>query len=153
MEDLPRHENGVRKLLCGRTDNSEAYKSWHRTLDRHLYLTDVDSIEWRMHNGILTPVAVIELTTFADDGIGQEKRDAVRDRFDRKTMQGAATRAVASALKVPALVVLHKKDLSRFAVWDMGSDSWHDVDQPGMVSVLKGLPELPWRTSSDLARV
>lgn len=153
MSELPRHENGVRKLLCGRTDNSETYKSWHRTLDRHLYLTDVDSIEWRMANGILTPVGLIELTTFSDDSIDQDKRDAVRDRFDRKTMQGAATRAVAVALRIPALVVLHKKDLSQFAVWDMASDAWHSIDQRGMVGLLRGLPRLPWRTAAQVASV
>ncbi len=150
---VPRSENGVRKALCASSDAAKGYKAWHRTLDRTLYMSDVDTIEWRFVGGRLVPVAVIELTTFSDDGIGEEKRSAVRDRFDRKTLQGQTTRAVARQLGVPALVFLHKADLSRFSVWDMEADSWFELAPSQIIDLLKGLPRLPWITMQQFASV
>ncbi|MCX6028306.1 MAG: hypothetical protein NT169_03260 [Chloroflexi bacterium] len=42
---------------------SQPYSDWHRTLPRWFWMTDVDFIEWRLRNGKLTAVAVMDFRT------------------------------------------------------------------------------------------
>jgi len=97
----------------------QPYLDWHRNL-KGLYMLDVDSIEWRFKKGIMTPVAVIEITRVDNDKIVTRKYlDAIIERFFKRDMQGKATLHVANALSCPAFITLFKEDCSMFYVYNL----------------------------------
>jgi hypothetical protein len=43
-------------------DRAALYRDWRRTFGPHLYVNDIDHVEWRMVERRVEPVAVLELT-------------------------------------------------------------------------------------------
>lgn len=101
-------------------DRGRAYRDWHRRLAHTLLATDVDSVEWRYIGNELRAVAVIE-TTRVDSGrvVDEGYLRNIIERFDNRSIQGDAARAVAAALGVPAYLVLFRQDCSEFWLYKL----------------------------------
>lgn len=105
-----------------RTDNEDrslAYRQWHRTLGPELICSDVDQIEWRFVDGKPKAVAVLELTRI-DEGDGSPAyRDAIIERFTKRDGQATLIRTVGAALHAPAWIVLFRRDLAKFWLYNL----------------------------------
>lgn len=96
-------------------DRTSAYREWRWGLGNSLYVNDVDQVEWRMVNGEIRPVAVIELTRV--DGsvpVPPAYLKAILDRMTGRDPQGRVAVEVASRLGVCAYVVAWRWDLTEF---------------------------------------
>ncbi len=127
-----------------RTDTewrSQPYSDWHRTLPRWMWMTDVDFIEWRLRDGKLTAVAVIEVTR-VDVGraVGPGYLDAIIRRFEERDLQASAARKVAEALGTKAYIVLFRTDCSEFWVYNLSDrHGWKHFPAQEMEEFLAGL--------------
>jgi hypothetical protein len=113
-------DNGTKAYQRGSDyeDRSKAYKDWHRTLDRSLIMLDIDSIEYRFKDGVLTPVGVFEITRTDDDSISINYLQAIKDRFfKRDSIQALSALTVALALKTKAYITLYSKSTENFWVY------------------------------------
>ena len=101
------------------------YSDWHRTLDKSLLMLDVDFIEWRIRDGELVAVGVMEVTR-VDNGITvtQAYLDAIISRFESRDLQAQAARKVAEALGTNAYIVLFREDCSEFWVYSFNHTKW-----------------------------
>ncbi|EFM09528.1 hypothetical protein PaecuDRAFT_3575 [Paenibacillus curdlanolyticus YK9] len=122
-------------------DRALGYKNWHRGLKRNLYMLDVDSIEWRVRDGELIPVGVMEITrTDSDQQIGTAYLDKIIERFEIRDFQGKIAKRLASILGVKAYIVLYKYDCSEFFVYNLSDNGpWNKFDPKGMESFLESL--------------
>jgi hypothetical protein len=106
-----------------RTDNEDrsiAYSNFHRTLDKSLLTTDVDYIEWRFIDGVMTAVAVIEVTRVDKNILVNENYfKAILDRFEKRDVQSKAALTVANALNTKAYIVLYREDCSEFWIYSL----------------------------------
>ena len=105
-------------------------------------MTDVDQVEWRVIDGLLQPVAVLELSRV--DGhrpVPSTYLLAVLDRMFGRDQQGACAVRVAEALGVRGYVVLFRHDLTEFWVWRFGSgrDRWAHGDADTYARFLREL--------------
>src|SRR5262245_47230829 len=48
-------------------DRTAKYRDWRRTLNRQLYVSDIDQMEWRIVDDEVEPVALLELTRIDGD--------------------------------------------------------------------------------------
>ena len=96
------------------------YSDWHRTLHRSLLMLDVDFIEWRIRNGELVAVGVMEITRV---DVGKEVSSgylgAIVSRFEERDIQARAARKVAAALGTKAYIILFRQDCSEFWVYNL----------------------------------
>jgi hypothetical protein len=109
-------------------DRSQIYREWRTKVgwddDKTL---DVDQIEWRiLPNGRVRPVAVLEITRRDwDEGLPldppQSYLEDVLKRF-KSDLQSMTTWIVAEALGVGAFLVVFKKELDGFYVYDLLRD-------------------------------
>lgn len=100
-------------------------------MDRSLYATDLDLIEWRYINGVLTPVGVLEITRVDQDKeVNDKYKSEILSRYDSRDMQGQATRKAASMLNVKAWIVLYRKGCSEFWIYSLTDDNgrWYHSD-------------------------
>jgi hypothetical protein len=135
--------SGAKAYQRSDTENRlKAYSDWHRTLDRKLYTTDVDFIEWRFVNGILTPVGIMEVTR-VDKGknVDDKYLNEIIQRFEQRDMQAKAIRKVAACLNTKAYIVLFREDCSEFWIYFItDSKGWYFCDPNRMENFLKALP-------------
>jgi len=117
------------------------YSDWHRTLDRNLYMLDVDFIEWRFKKGELVAVGVMEITRVdMDKEVTGKYLDSILHRYKIRDMQASASRKVASALNTNAYIVLFRYDCSEFWVYNLSNyTGWNHFDSYGMEKFLKDL--------------
>jgi len=119
-------ERNSAKTLSSQVDRVAPYRSW-RYVQGIGGVTDVDNIEWRLHQGVWLPVAVLELTRV--DGnipVPDSYRANVLTRFQRD-VQGETAVTVARRLGCKAWVVLFRWDMSDLWVFNL-TDSrgwWH----------------------------
>lgn len=127
-----------------RTDvewRSQPYSDWHRTLDRSLFMLDVDFIEWRFRNGQMIPVGVMEITR-VDTGkeVNSGYLSAILSRYQQRDMQAKAAKYVAAALKTNAYIVLFRQDCSEFWVHNLSKPhGWNHYSPSEMETFLKAL--------------
>jgi hypothetical protein len=96
------------------------YSDWHRTLDRRLYMADVDFIEWRYRNNDLVAVGVMEVTRVdLAKEVNQGYLDSIVQRFEQRDLQARVARKVAEALQTKAYIVLFREDCSEFWVYNL----------------------------------
>lgn len=135
-------ETGVRARQTDDVDLiARNYSDWHRTLDRSLIALDVDFVEWRIINGVLMPVAVIEITR-AKRGLmmDDDYLNIVLRRFEERTIQARTARYIAAALKVKAYIVLFLEDCSWFWVYNLSDKcGWYSLTPAQYEDFLKKL--------------
>ncbi len=106
--------NALRRLTSGvrasTTSNDDAFSSFHRTLSRSLYMTDLDAVEYRIEGGRVRIVAILEL-----------KAAHVTDPDHVINSTTQVKLAIAQALGVPFLHVWHDfaADPPRFRIWNV----------------------------------
>jgi hypothetical protein len=115
-------------------DRALEFRSFHRTLNRRLCASDVDLVEWRLIDGVWTPVAILEITR-ADSGtsVTQGYKDAILDRFfSRDSFQTMAATNIAKLLGVKAWIVLFKEGCQEFWIYNLSGGSggrWYKYDR------------------------
>jgi hypothetical protein len=126
-------------------DRAYYYRDWRMGLGEGLYATDVDQVEWTSGNGVLVPVAVIELTRYDNDSRSPNEgyRAAIRERMEERDGQGEMAIRVAEMLgNVPAYVVLFRRNLTEFwarRIFDPDPEAWCHMKKSTYVRWLKRL--------------
>jgi len=107
------------------------YSDWHRTLDRSLYMVDIDGLQVRYIDGRLCVVGVIEETSVRDDHIVNDTYlNNIVWRYNNRDLQGTVVRKVANALDTKAYIVLYRNDLSKLWVYGLtGNTGWTEYSQ------------------------
>lgn len=140
-----RDEDGTKKRHTDE-DRTREYFDWHLTLGSKMWMLDVDSIEWRAGAYGPKPVAVIEVTRVDREEIDDTYFQAIVDRYNKKDLQGQATRHVATALGVQPYLCVFRKDLSEFWVHNLSTGkTWVKFSQQeyGDWVINLPLPQLP----------
>jgi hypothetical protein len=122
-------------------NRARQYSDWHRTLDRRLLMLDVDFIEWRIRQGELVPVGVMEITR-VDQGkpVAAAYLEAIINRFEERDLQARAARQVAAALGTKAYIVLYREGCTEFWVYNLSDrKGWRHFNAQQMEDFLKGL--------------
>tara|TARA_B100001123_G_scaffold170526_1_gene196134 strand:+ start:4522 stop:4950 length:429 start_codon:yes stop_codon:yes gene_type:complete len=120
-------------------DRAKEFQQWHRTLGRRLLASDVDLVEWRLIDGELVPVGVLEIT-LADWPPTKPYLDAIIHRYEKKDVQGRTARHVADALGCKAWIVCYTQGCQKFWVWNLTeSKGWFNFNAKQMELFLEGL--------------
>tara|TARA_B100000519_G_scaffold108549_1_gene94051 strand:+ start:4856 stop:5284 length:429 start_codon:yes stop_codon:yes gene_type:complete len=120
-------------------DRAKEFQQWHRTLGRRLLASDVDLVEWRLIDGELVPVGVLEIT-LADWPPTEPYLDAIIHRYEKKDVQGRTARHVADALGCKAWIVCYTQGCKKFWVWNLTeSKGWFKFNTEQMELFLEGL--------------
>lgn len=101
------------------------------------YTTDLDQVEYIFINGIPIPIAILEITRYDfDEYEGNiyswiKYRTSILNRYFLRDAQGKVIQALAAALKCRAFIVLFRKDLGSFWIFDMidKNADWIHKDQ------------------------
>lgn len=122
-------------------DRARPYRDWHRNLGAQYACSDVDSIEWRWRNGEPVPVAVIEITMADNDvNVCQKYLDAIIDRYENRDKQAALTRKVAIALGVNAYILLYRRNMMQFWLYNLSEKTgWSVMNNKQMSDFLRKL--------------
>ena len=119
-----------------REDRTLDYRLWRFNMPRGLYTTDVDQVEWRIRDGEMVPVAILELTRVDGDRTPVPNYfKAILDRYEKRDSQKHTITHIASKLGVDAFIVAYLEDLSEFVLYNlskptgweyMGKDTYQD---------------------------
>ena len=108
------------RIVKDREDRIYDYEQWCRKQD-NLPVINIDGIEFRLEDGYLKIVGVLELTRF-DAFITPADRETAWRRVNN-SKHGAILRQVADALGVKAYLVVYLADLSEFHVRRLSGDA------------------------------
>lgn len=114
-------------------DRTIDYRKWRRSLAQHMYGTDIDIVEWRVVDGEIKPILVLELTRLDEDGpkwLSPKYLDAIIHRFTKRDGQGKAITTIAGLIGVDAIIVLFRQDLSEFWLYNLSNPTeqgWHHM--------------------------
>ena len=135
--------NGVKaRQHASQQDRSLPYRDWRRTIGRSLYVNDIDQLEWRVIDGEIKPVAIIELTRVNGNiSVPQSYLDSVLKRITQRDPQSKIACMVADSLNVCAYVVVWRWDLSEFFVYNLtkerGWKYWSPLQYEKWIGSLK----------------
>ena len=101
-------------------DRAAGYRDWRYNCDLpKRYVADIDQIEYRFNNyGKLEYIALLELTRVDGEWVADAYLDAIVARFDRDG-QAFCAEAVAERLRCDAWIVLFRKDLTEFWLYNL----------------------------------
>lgn len=126
--DPTRLDSGVKAI---QTDDAHLNKTfpfltWHRTLRRDAYSTDIDCIEYRFVDNKIVFKAIFELTKGGENlKYGDSYLSSILNRFEKKSAQGKVVRAVAELLNVPAYIVVYTDAMDKFWLYNLVThDGW-----------------------------
>ena len=132
-------------------DRAFSYRSYRRNFGEGLYVNDLDHVEWRLVDGVPTPVAVLELTrvdnAFYNEDTKRKYQQAILDRFARDAQQDFVVE-MAYRLSVSAYIILFNKDLTDFWTYNLSRDDypntgigneWHHYREAGYRLWIKNL--------------
>lgn len=103
-------------------DRTRVYREWRRTLGPGLYVNDVDHVEWRMVDGHVVPVALLELTRV--NGLAPVPPtylDRILDRMCDRDPQAKFACEIAARIGVSAFVVVFRWDCGAFWVYNLSA--------------------------------
>ena len=132
-----------------RDDNEDRtldYRKWRLNLPRGLYTTDVDQVEWRIRNGEMIPVALLELTRIdKKDGYALRTPSpkyfaAILDRYENRDTQKKTITHLADKLEIDAYIVGYLENLSEFYVYNLSKggewETYSETKYKGWLSML-----------------
>jgi hypothetical protein len=127
-----------------RNDNewrARPYSEWHRSLGRQYYSSDIDSIEWRIIDGELKAVAIMEITRVDNHlTVSRKYLDAILDRFFSRDLQSKTALKISEALNVKAYIILFRQDCSEFWLFNLTDKlGWYYLKRDKMEQFIKGL--------------
>lgn len=113
----------------GKEDRSIAYTDWHREIGPDFPCQDIDQIEYRIIDGKIIPILMLELTRYDyENEPADQYFNAILERFN-KSQRKAAT-CFAELLGVDCVIVLFKFDLTRFWLFNLTTDQgWYSLDE------------------------
>ena len=134
-------------------DRSLPYRSFRREVCKKgskketPYTCDIDQVEYIISKDQVYPVALIDITRYDQDEYAgkpeswSKYRAAVLDRYFFRDNQGNFMRTIANMLKIPAYLVLFRKDVQSFWVFEMTRKDadWVRMDQEEYMNFLKKL--------------
>ncbi len=104
-------------------------------------MLDVDFIEWRLRDGKLVAVGVMEVTR-VDNGkeVNEQYLKSILDRYEQRDIQARATSQVAESLGTKAWIILFRENCSEFWVYNLTNKrGWWHLTPEKMEEFLKGL--------------
>lgn len=128
------------RFFGGTTDRASAYRSWRYTLGGGMYVLDVDQVEWRQIDGVVLPVAVIELTRRDDpEPMDDVYLETILERYDDE-FQGYHSVYIAQKLAVFAYIVVFREDLSEAWVYNLSlAKGWRNMGWTAYEDWIKNL--------------
>ncbi len=129
---------------------AKPYSDWHRTLDKSLFMTDVDFIEWRFINNELTAVGVMEVTRVdINKEVNQVYLDNIIHRFEVRDFQAKTARLVAEKLGTKAYIILFREDCSEFWTYNLtDKQGWRHYNPEQFEIALRRLGQKPRRENA-----
>jgi hypothetical protein len=121
--------NGKKVAQLATTEDRLApFAAWRRQFGGGLYCGDLDLVEWRLIDGEVTFVAVMEMTRV--DGsrpVPQSYLDAVLARMTIRDPQGQVARTAAALMQSLAFIVVWRWDCSEFWIYCLSHHRgwWH----------------------------
>ncbi len=114
-------------------DRGREYRDWRRGIGRSFYVMDIDQVEYRYVNGVMTPVLALELTRLDGDREPPETYfQAITKRFSNRDGQAAAITQLAGKLGVDAVIVLYRYNLSQFWLYNLTKNKgWYKLSLDG----------------------
>ena len=140
LEKKVNNFGGKTRQRDDREDRLIDYRLWKYKLNK-LYTTDVDQIEWRIIDGQMKPVAVLEMTRIDDDNIpGPNYFKAIINRFETRDTQKYTITHVANRLNVDVYIVAFLKNLSYYMVYNLSKgDKWEKYNEYQYINWLQKL--------------
>ena len=125
-----------------RRDNKDrmvGYRKWRRKWDRTSYVSDIDQIEWRVVNGEIVPVAVLEMTRMDGEMMPPKGYlDAIITRYTKRDGQAKSICHFAELLGVEAIIVLFQHNLENFWLYNLSTGTgWYHLTKKGYRSWLE----------------
>lgn len=114
--------------MPGNVDRLAAYRRMRRRVGGYCYVQDIDQVEYRMRQGMVVPVALLELTRINGGTPGADPApvlDAIINRVYTQTNQARASIEFARRLGVPPYLIAYDRQLTRFFVHEL-----RDADAP-----------------------
>jgi len=109
---------------------SSKYSKWHRTLPNYCYVMDLDWVEWRSGRGV---VALIEVAI-------RKNEQLLQNLIKLKDFETTILLEIATKLNVPAYVVYHEEDLSKFYVKQLKPNTvWQTMRKKEYAQFIEGL--------------
>lgn len=103
-----------------REDRLSTYRSWRWNIPGKNYVCDADQIEYRITDGKIVPVALLELTRYDGDlDPTPNYLKAITNRFNLRDGQGNVARFLAGKLGCHAYIVLFRHNLNMFWLYDL----------------------------------
>ena len=108
-------------------DRTADYRAWRWNIGSGCYVSDIDHIEYRISNGIIKPVALLELTRVdGDRPIPDTYLNAILNRFKKRDAQYNLITHAAKELDCKAWVVLFREDLNEFWLYNLTNNrGWY----------------------------
>ena len=115
----------------GREDRSLTYTDWRRTIGEGTYCQDSDQVEYRIIDGEIVPVLMLELTRYDYDTEPTEGYfAAILERFGKSQRKSATS--FATLLGVDCIIVLFKHNLTKFWIFNLTTNQgWYSLDKKG----------------------
>jgi len=117
-------------------DRTTRYREWRRTFGDGAYVSDVDQVEFRVIGGIVTPIAILEISRVdGNHPVPIKYLQSAWTRFSERDPQKEVIETMARSTGIPAYFVLYRWDLTEF--WtrlfypDAPLNRWKHTDQPG----------------------
>ena len=134
-----RSSGGKARVHPPSSDNSRIYLDWRYGWGQGRYTNDVDSVEWRVVDNNLVPVAVLELTKHGGQwGWPASPKDEYLNQILQRYHddgQAAFIQMVANRLRVKAYIVLYRFVMKtgspdrKFWVYNFARETWMHMDE------------------------
>lgn len=111
-------------------DRSVNYTDWRRKVGHGAFCQDIDQVEYRIIDGQIFPVLILELTRYDYENEPTKAYfDAILKRFNKS--QGQAATHFAQLLGVDCVIVLWKFDLSTFWLHNISTNNeeWYRANE------------------------
>jgi hypothetical protein len=122
-----------------REDRTIDYRNFRRTFENTPYTNDIDMVEWRIEDGKVVPVAVLELTRIDDNHHSGAYLQAILDRYSSQG-QGLFITHAADRLECDAYIVAYYQDLTVYCLYNLSEKrGWHIVNPTSFQAWVRSL--------------
>lgn len=121
-------------------DRTADYRAWRQTWGGGCFTSDLDQVEWRIIDGKVVPLVVLELTRL-DGNVAPPPSyfEAIENRFRKRDGQGTAVVDIACRIGVDVVIVLFRHDLSEFWIHNLTTGGiWYPLTQDKFRRWLEG---------------
>jgi len=127
-------------------ERAAEYVQWRRALNVPFNM-DVDQIEWRKRNGVLVPVAIVEVTCMSPGRSFHAAYGAAIVNRIHGDGQGYQMRYLSDVLKVPAFITVYEHDLRQRDTLFANLQYWPKLGDEWVWEVIDGREYREWLRS------